>query len=59
MKRSRHCTVYYVKANGSKEVLLDTRDQGMNSADIGYDSENRILYVPTFYKNSVFAYQLK
>jgi hypothetical protein len=51
--------IYYVKANGSKEVLLDTRDQGMNSADIGYDSENRILYVPTFYKNSVFAYQLK
>jgi len=51
--------VYYVKANGSKEVLLDTRDQGMNSADIGYDEENRILYVPTFFKNSVFAYQLK
>jgi len=51
--------VWYVKDNGSKEVLPDTRDQGMNSADIGYDSENRILYIPTFYRNSVFAYQLK
>ncbi len=51
--------VYYVKADGSKEVLLDTRDQGINSADIGYDSENRVIYVPTFYKNSVFAYQLR
>ncbi len=51
--------VYYVKANGSKEVLLDTRDQGINSADIGYDAENRIIYVPTFFRNSVFAYRLK
>jgi hypothetical protein len=51
--------VYYVTAYGSKEVLLDTRDQGINSADIGYDSTNRILFVPTFYKNSVYAYQLK
>lgn len=51
--------VYYVMADGSKEVLLDTRDQGINSADIGYDAENRILYVPTFYKNSVFSYQVK
>jgi DNA-binding beta-propeller fold protein YncE len=51
--------VYYVKANGSKEVLLDTRDQGINSADIGYDAEKRIIYVPTFFRNSVFAYRLK
>ncbi len=51
--------VWYVKDNGSKEVLPDTRDQGINSADIGYDSENRILYVPTFSGNSVSAYRLK
>lgn len=51
--------VYYVKADGSTEVLLDTRAQGINSADIGYDAENRILYIPTFYKNSVSAYLLK
>jgi hypothetical protein len=51
--------VYYVKTDGSKEVLLDTRDQGINSADIGYDAENKILFVPTFFRNSVSAYQLK
>lgn len=52
-------SIWYVKANGEKEHLLDTRDQNINSADIGYDAENRIVYVPTFWKNSVVAYQLK
>ena len=51
--------IYYVKADGSKEKLLDTQDQKINSADIAYDAKKRILYVPTFYKNSVVAYDLK
>lgn len=51
--------VYYVYADGRKEKLLDTREQKINSADIGYDAKNRILYVPTFWKNSVVAYELK
>ncbi len=52
-------SIWYVKADGNKEHLLDTRDQNINSADIGYDAKNRIAYVPTFWKNSVVAYQLK
>lgn len=52
-------SIWYVAADGSKEHLLDTRDQNINSADIGYDAKNRIVYVPTFWKNSVVAYQLK
>lgn len=51
--------VYYVKADGSKQVLIDTREQKVNSADIGYDAKKKIVYVPTFFKNSVVAYQLK
>mgnify|MGYP001041609169 CR=1 FL=1 len=51
--------IYYVNADGSKEKLLDTREQKINSADIGYDAKNRIVYVPTFWKNSVVAYELK
>lgn len=51
--------VYYVKAKSGIEKLLDTREQKINSADIGYDAVNRIVYVPTFYKNSVVAYDLK
>jgi DNA-binding beta-propeller fold protein YncE len=51
--------VYYVKADGSKEVLIDGRAQKINSADIGYDAKSRIVYVPTFWKNTVAAYELK
>jgi hypothetical protein len=51
--------IWYVKGDGSKEKLLDTRDQKINSADIGYDAKNRIVYVPTFWKNGVVAYDLR
>jgi hypothetical protein len=51
--------IYYVKGDGSKEILLNTTDQKKNSADIGYDPVHRIVYVPTFFKNSIAAYELK
>ena len=51
--------IWYVKGDGSKEKLLDTKDQKINSADIGYDAKNKIVYVPTFWKNGIVAYQLK
>jgi hypothetical protein len=51
--------IYYLDKNGKMEKLLDTRDQKRNTADIGYDPKTRIVYVPTFFKNSVVAYQLK
>ena len=51
--------IYYIYANGSKQTLLDTRPQKLNTADIGYDAKNRIVYVPTFYGNRVVAYELK
>lgn len=50
--------VYHVKG-GEKTQLLDTRAQKVNSADIGYDAKNRIVYVPTFFVNTVVAYELK
>ena len=52
-------TYEYVKEDGTKEHLLDTREQKINTADIGYDAEKRIVYVPTFWKNSVVAYRVK
>lgn len=51
--------IYYVKGDGTKEKLLDTRNEKINSADIGYDAKNRIVYVPTFWKNNIVAYELK
>ena len=51
--------VYYILPDGNKQILLDTRAQKINSADIGYDPKKRIVYVPTFFKNSIVAYELK
>jgi hypothetical protein len=51
--------VWLVNVNGQKIKLLDTKNEGINAADIGYDRENKILYVPTFWKNNVVAYHLK
>lgn len=51
--------VYYVKSDGTTQKLLDTTADKTNSADIGYDSVNKIVYVPTLAKNGVVAYQLK
>lgn len=51
--------VYYINADGSKQVLLDGREQKINSADIGYNHAERIVYIPTFWKNTVAAYKLQ
>lgn len=51
--------VYYIYADGKYELLLDTHTEKKNTADLGYDPVKRILYIPTFYKKSVMAYQLK
>lgn len=51
--------IYYIDAKGTKTILLDTRAEKINTADIGYDAKKKIVYVPTFYKNHIAAYQLK
>jgi hypothetical protein len=51
--------LYYVKADGTKEVLLDTHTtKNRKTADIGYDAKTKIVYVPTFSANSIEAYRL-
>lgn len=52
-------TVHHIRADGQHSLLLDTRNEKINAADIGYDAAKRIVYVPTFFKNSVVAYELK
>jgi len=51
--------IWYVSANGKVETLLETYQQNKNTADIGYDQQQRILYVPTFNAKQVVAYKLK
>lgn len=49
--------VHYVDAkNNRSQKLLDTKDQEINSADIGYVESKNLLLVPTFYDNRVVAY---
>src|SRR5213078_3367918 len=50
--------IYYVKG-ATKQQMLDTRPQTVHSADIGYDAKNRVVFVPTFFTNTVVAYELK
>lgn len=51
--------VYYVHSDGKIETLLDTHLEKKNTADIGYDPQKKIIYVPTFNAKTVVAYQLK
>lgn len=51
--------VYYVNEDGTKEKILDGRPEKMNSADIGFDPKTKTVFVPTFWRNSVAAYEVK
>jgi len=51
--------LYCVKADGTKQILLDTRANRIMSNDISYDSKTKTLYVPSFGTNRVIAYKVK
>ncbi|WP_299700824.1 SMP-30/gluconolactonase/LRE family protein [uncultured Pontibacter sp.] len=50
--------IYYVNNAGKNWKVLDTKSQKINTADIFYDEQNQLLYVPTFYDNRVIAYRV-
>ena len=50
--------VFYVSDKGKTTVLLDSEGIEENAADLDYSIQNKILYVPTFFKNQVKAYKL-
>jgi len=54
-----HGEMYFVNANGESTKILDTIEQKLSAADIDYDSKTNTVYVPTFFANSVMAYELK
>ncbi len=51
--------IWYINADGTKEKLLDTKAAQKNTADIGFDKETKTVYVPTFFKNTIVAYEIK
>jgi hypothetical protein len=48
----------YLIRNGKETLLLDTKAQGSNTADIDYIADQKLVLVPTFMKNKVVAYKL-
>jgi hypothetical protein len=50
--------VFMVFHDFSKVTLLKTSDQKINSADIGFNVKEKMVYIPTFYDNRVVAYKL-
>lgn len=50
--------IYHVTDQGIVSELLDTRKMPSQTADIGFDPSTNTVYVPTFFKNNVVAYQL-
>lgn len=50
--------IFYISDDGEVTVLSDTEALEENAADLDYSIENKILYVPTFFKNQVKAYKL-
>jgi len=51
--------IYYMEKDGKMQLLLDSREQKRHTADIGYNAREKIVYVPTFFSNSVVAYKVK
>jgi WD40 repeat protein len=50
--------VFLIFPDYSKVSLLKTSGQEINSADIGFNKEDQMVYVPTFFNNRVVAYKL-
>jgi len=50
--------VWYVKADGTKELLFDGKAEKTSTADIGWDPASKTVYVPTFFKNTVIAFKV-
>lgn len=48
----------FVSAKGKIEKLVDTKAEKINAADIAYIPESNLLLVPTFYANTVAAYEI-
>jgi sugar lactone lactonase YvrE len=51
--------LWHVNTDGTKHLLMDTRKEKRSTADIGFDPATKTVYVPTFFRNTVVAYELR
>jgi hypothetical protein len=50
--------IHHVDGDWKKTLVLDTRKDSLNAADIEYVKSKNLLLVPTFFKNKVMAYEV-
>jgi hypothetical protein len=50
--------VHHIDNDWNKTLVLDTRQDSLNAADIEYVKSKNLLLVPTFFKNTVRAYEV-
>lgn len=50
--------IHHIDADWKKTLILDTRQDSVSSADIEYIKSKKLLLVPTFFKNTVRAYEV-
>jgi DNA-binding beta-propeller fold protein YncE len=50
--------IRHLDGDWKKTIVLDTRADSVNAADIEYIKEKNLLLVPAFFKNKVMAYQV-
>ncbi|TDQ08686.1 SMP-30/gluconolactonase/LRE family protein [Pedobacter metabolipauper] len=51
--------LYYLNADGTKQLLLDTREKRIMANDISYNPKTKTLYVPSFGTHRIIAYKVK
>lgn len=51
--------VHFVDNLGNRTLVLDTKAQELNAADICYLPEKKLLLIPTFFGNTVAAYEVR
>lgn len=51
--------IYEVDRQGKLTLLVDSREDKTNTADLGYNAHNDQIIIPNFFKNTVTAYKLK
>jgi len=49
----------HIVGNDTIQKVLDSEAQKINTADIGYNMKEKVVYVPTFFDNRVVAYKLE
>ena len=50
--------IWHIRSDGTTELKINTSTDKINSADIGYNPGTKMLFVPTFFHNTVKAYSL-